>query len=301
MQYDGIVFATAISAAVGSAMVGLWGNLPFGLAAGMGLNSYFTYAVVIQLKLSFQVALTASFLHGVLFTLLSLAGACNLIQQWAPESIKKSITVGLGLFQALIGFESMKLIVQGKDTLLELGDITSVRLWLSLMGLLLISILLLWKVKAAMLIGMAVVTAVVWGSGLEPPPATFIEWPSLGNSWLALDFAGYWANAASMVPVTLMFLFVSVFDTAGVQATAARQADLLNAKGHLAEKESTAAFASASVATCVGALLGSSPTIIHTECCAGIGDGQRRATQQRCLSRHPPQQSLTPPTLCCAV
>jgi AGZA family xanthine/uracil permease-like MFS transporter len=288
MNYDGVVFATAISAAVGSAMVGLWGNLPFGLAAGMGLNSYFTYAVVIQLKVSFRVALTASFIHGLLFTLLSLAGACNLIQQLAPDSIKKSITVGLGLFQALIGFESMRLIVQGKDTLLALGDVSSVRLWLSMMGLLLIAILLLWKVKAAMLIGMAVITAVVWGTGLEPPPATVLQWPSLGNSWLALDFAGYWAHFSSMFPVTLMFLFVSVFDTAGVQATAARQADLLNAKGHLAEKESTAAFVSASAATCVGALLGSSPVIIHTECCAGIADGQTRSKQRQPLPRGVP-------------
>ena len=269
-----MVFATAISAAIGSGMVGLWGNLPFGLAAGMGLNAYFTYAVVISLNLSYRIALTASFVHGVLFTLLSLCGICNLLQHYAPPCLKKSITVGLGLFQALIGFESMKLVVQGRDTLLMMGDVTSVRLWLSMMGLLLIGVLLVWRVKAAMLIGMAVITSIVWGSGLEPPPTSLMQWPSLGNAWFALDFAGYWANIGSMLPVTVMFLFVSVFDTAGVQATAARQADLLDAKGHLGERESTAAFVSASVATCVGALLGTSPVIIHTESCAGIGDGR---------------------------
>ena len=79
MDYDGVVLATAVSAAVGSGLVGVWGNLPFGLAAGMGLNSYFTYAVVIQLNQPFQVALTASFVHGVLFLLLSLMGTCNLM------------------------------------------------------------------------------------------------------------------------------------------------------------------------------------------------------------------------------
>ena len=275
MDYDGIVLATAISAAVGSGMVGVWGNLPFGLAAGMGLNSYFTYAVVIQLNQPYQVALTASFIHGLLFALLSMLGACNLIQQHAPTNLKKSITVGLGLFQAILGYQGMGLVTQGKDTLLQLGDITSPTLWLSLSGLILIALLIIFRVKAAMLVGMAIITCIAWTTRLQPLPKALIQWPSLGNAYLSLDFAAYWNSIGVMLPVSLVFLFVSVFDTAGVQGTAAQQAGLLNAEGHLPAKASTAAFASAAVATCVGSLLGSSPIIIHTESGAGIADGAR--------------------------
>ena len=126
-----------------------------------------------------------------------------------------------------------------------------------------------------MLVGMAIITCIAWASRLQPLPSSIVQWPSLGNAYLSLDFTAYYNNLGTMLPVSLVFLFVSVFDTAGVQGTAAGQAGLLNAEGHLPAKQSTAAFASAAVATCVGALLGSSPIIIHTESGAGIADGAR--------------------------
>ena len=226
------------------------------------LNSYFTYGVVIKLNLSWRIALAAALVHGVLFLLLSLVGLCNMLQLYAPPSIKKSITVGLGLFQALIGFESMRLVVQGKDVLLTLGDVEDVRVWLSVCGLLLIAVLLVWRVKAAMLLGMIVITFIGWLSGLEQPPTAILQWPTI-NAY-SPDLVGYWQNIAQTAPVTLMFLFVSIFDTAGVQLMAAGQADLLDENGHLGHKESTAAFVAAALATCVGAVLGTSPIIIHT-------------------------------------
>ena len=226
------------------------------------LNSYFTYGVVLKLHLSWRIALAASLVHGLLFLLLSLVGACNMLQLYAPPSIKKSITVGLGLFQALIGFESMRLVVQGKDVLLTLGDVEDVRVWLSVGGLLLIAVLLVWQVKGAMLLGMIVVTLIGWMSGLEPSPTAFVQWPTINAYWP--DFGGYWQHIGQAGPVTVMFLFVSIFDTAGVQLMAAGQADLLDGNGHLPHKESTAAFVAAALATCVGAILGTSPIIIHT-------------------------------------
>ena len=241
--------------------------------AGDRLNSYFTYGVVLKLNLSFRIALAAAFVHGVLFLILSLVGACNMLQLYAPPSIKKSITVGLGLFQALIGFESMRLVVQGKDVLLTLGDVEDVRVWLSLSGLMLIAILLCWRVKAAMLLGMIVLTLIGWMSGLEAPPSTVLQWPSMAFYWP--DFAGYWLNLSQTAPVTVMFLFVSIFDTAGVQLMAAGQADLLDENGHLPHKESTAAFVAAALASILGAVMGSSPIIIHT--------GQVRSSTARLL------------------
>ncbi len=218
---------------------------------------------------------------GVLFLILSLAGACNLIQQYAPACIKKSITVGLGLFQALIGFECMKLVIRGNDgVLLAIGDVTDPHVLLALAGLIIICICLVLNIKASMLIGMAITTVIAWTTGLAASPVTWIEMPTLAGTWFQLDFAGFWMAAHQTIPITLVLLFVSVFDTAGVQFAAGSQADLI-VDGKL--PGSTAAFSGAAVATMLGACIGSSPIIIHNETCAGI---QVSYCVQRALSFH---------------
>jgi AGZA family xanthine/uracil permease-like MFS transporter len=151
LQFDALVLATALSAALGSAMVGIGGNLPFALAPGMGLNSYFTYGVCLRYGMQWRVALTCCFVQGLLFMALSLLGACELLQQHAPTCIKKGVTIGLGLFQALVGFELMKLVVPGSHVLLALGDLNDVHVWISLVGMMLICVLMVCNVKGAML------------------------------------------------------------------------------------------------------------------------------------------------------
>jgi AGZA family xanthine/uracil permease-like MFS transporter len=273
MNFDSIATATAISAAVGSIVVGVFGNLPFGLAPGMGLNSYFTYGICLRSGLSWHIALTCVFMQGILFMILALTGACNLIQLYAPPCIKKSITVGLGLFQALIGFECMKLVVPGTEVLLQLGDVSDPRISLAMGGMLLICVLLILDVKASMLIGMVGITLFAWFTDLSPWPTAIIQSPSFSNTTFALDIPGYFSNYKSTIPITLMFLFVAIFDTAGVQFMAGQQAGLLDSRDHLPGAK--AAFFGAGLSTVIGALLGTSPVIIHNETCAGIQDGAR--------------------------
>lgn len=233
MPFKCVLAATAISAAVGSILVGLMGNLPFGLAPGMGVNSYFTYGICLRLGLSWQVALTTSFVMGALFLVLALLGVCNLIQHFAPASIKKSVTVGLGIFQALIGFDMMGLVVRGEHTLLEIGNVLDPKVMLAFGSLLLIAMLMVLNVPGAMLIGMAAVTAISWMTGLEPAPQKIFATPEIEATLFKLDFPGFFANIGSTLPITLILLFVAVFDTAGVQFSAGTQADLMDKDGKL--------------------------------------------------------------------
>lgn len=274
MGIQGIVTATAVSAAVGSFFVGYWGNLPFGLAPGMGLNAYFTYGVCsLETGLTWRDGLTCSFMTGVLFLLMTLCGLCSFLQAHTPIAIKKAITMGLGLFQALIAFDAMKLVVKGTRTPLMLGDVLSPTCLLPFVAMLLICLLIVFKIKASMIIGIFAVTLYAWMTELTPYPETWISAPSMGNTFLQLDFAGYVAKSAQTIPVTLVMLFIVVLDTTGVQYAIANQADLLQPDGSL--ENSKVAFAGASIATLVGACLGTSPVIIHTESFAGVEDGAR--------------------------
>jgi len=267
MDFRNVLTATALTSALACLIVGGFGNLPFGLAPGMGLNSYFTYGVCLKLGLSWNIALTCCFFMGIAFLALSVTGACTAIQTYAPDCIKKGITVGLGIFQALIGFEMMRLIVPGTETLLETGDLTQPGLILSAVGLFIICLFLVLRLDAAMIAGIAATTILSWVMGVVPAPEAVVELPSVASTMFALDFPGFFANYYHTIPISLIFLFVAVFDTAGVHFALGMQSGLLE-DGHL--EGSTTAFTAASLSTIAGSLLGSSPIIIHTESCAGI-------------------------------
>jgi len=237
-----------------------------------GLNSYFTYGVCRHLGLSWRLALTCCFIHGLLFFILSISKACNLVQRYAPPPVKKGITVGLGLFQALIGFEMMKLVVRGDHELLQMGSLDDPGLILAMLGVFLIAALFVLQMRGALLVGMVVITVCAWVLKISPKPQSYVAAPTLGGLFCQLDFSGWFSEWKTTLPVTLMFLFVAVLDTAGVQLAAGQQAGIL-VEGRL--PGSTSAFAGASIATIVGAALGTSPIIIHNETCAGIQDGAR--------------------------
>lgn len=274
MPFTSIVTATAVSSFLASLFTGYFGNLPFGLAPGMGINSYFTYGMCLRMGLSWRVGLACSFFTGLLFLILSVTGACNAVQLYAPVSVKKGITVGLGLFQALIGFEMMRLVVGGEETLLQMGDISDPSVILSSLGVLLICALMIANVQASMIIGLAFITITSWVLGLQAPPVAIFSQPSFAGTFMELDIAGYFDNFAVTFPITLIILFVCVFDTAGVHYALGHQSGLLDLETHTLPGASKA-FSSASVATMVGACIGTSPVIIHNESCAGIQDGAK--------------------------
>jgi AGZA family xanthine/uracil permease-like MFS transporter len=210
--------------------------------------------------------------------ILSLTGLCAWIQLYAPPCIKKSITVGLGLFQALVGLEQMRLVVKPdeKGVLLGLGDLSDPTIWVALIGIMIITILMVLEVRASMLIGILVTTFTMWigkfHEGMDFP-SEYIRLPDFSTTFFATDFGGFFSHWQDTIPVTLVFLFVSIFDTAGVQYAAGQQAGLLDENHRL--PAANQAFFSAGFATSLGAFFGTSPVIIHNETCAGIHDGGR--------------------------
>lgn len=133
-----------------------------------------------------------------------MIGLCSWIQRYTPACIKKSLTVGLGIFQALIGFESMRLVVRGEQVLLALGDLHDLRLWLALLGIIVIALLLILEVRAAMLIGIGFVTMVCWICGLSPAPSSWITLPTFEGTFWQFDFDSYFEFANVTIPLTLV-------------------------------------------------------------------------------------------------
>ena len=165
-----VAIATALGAAIATIIMGLYANYPFVLAPGMGLNAYFTFGVVQGLGVSWQVALTAVFVEGLIFLALSRGGVRTLIINGIPHSLKIATTVGIGLFLAIIGLQNMQLVVDHPATLVSLGDVTQPSVYLALLGVLLIGALMVKRVKGAILIGILVVTVISWLTGLAPAP-----------------------------------------------------------------------------------------------------------------------------------
>mmetsp|Transcript_86365 Transcript_86365/g.241534 ORF Transcript_86365/g.241534 Transcript_86365/m.241534 type:complete len:513 (-) Transcript_86365:137-1675(-) len=272
--------ATCFSAAVATGFVGLTANLPFGLAAGMGLNSYFRYGIIMKLGLGPESAFACCLIQALLFAGLAICGAAERMQDVLPASLKSSITVAVGVFQAFVGFQLMGLVVKSESTLVALGDLCQPSLWLSLTATLLVAALLSRKVNGALLLGIFFTAAASWL--LDLPNANL---PSAGASdsvggvvvnsfgWLSLDFGPVFETPQTVGSAVLCMLFIVLFDTAGVQFGIGQQAGLINEHGRL--PGSKCAYLGSAIGTGLGALMGTSPVIIHNESAAGVQEGGR--------------------------
>lgn len=270
--------ATCFSAAVASGYVGLTANLPFGLAAGMGLNSYVRYGVIDKLGLSPGAALAACFVQAVIFAGLSACGASDRMQDVLPSSIKSAITVAIGVFQAFIGFQLMGLVVKSNSTLVALGDIFQPKLWLALTATLLVAALLVRRTKGALLLGIAF-TSVAWHL-LDLPNSNMISVEPSGEDpaesftgMFGLEFSAMFSQPQEFWTSVCCLLFVVVFDTAGVQHGIGQQAGLLDHRDRLPGAKH--AYLGSALGTGLGAIMGTSPVIIHNESAAGVQEGGR--------------------------
>jgi len=273
-----LVTTTALSAAFGSLLVGLSTNTPFGLMPGMGLNAYFSYGVCKALGVSYQKTLSCSFIGGAALLFLCHVGLCDrMVRCLLSEHLKKAITAAIGLFQAMIGFQVMGLVVHSPDTLVTMVDLTAgqgnAQLYLALAGLLLISALLVGaRMPGAMLVGVLLVAACSWLTGLSPAPDAIFAAPSF-EAVFQMDFSGWWPGSSELPGLamgSLVMLFVCLFDVAGVSH------GLQSAAGiPAAEQQSSNIIGSAALATVVGSLLGTSPVIVANESSAAIIEGAR--------------------------
>ncbi len=273
MDANAVFSATAISSIVGTLVMALWAKLPFALAPGMGLNAFFAYTVCLGMNCSWTFALTAVFLEGIIFLLLTFFNIRELIVNSIPTNIKHAISAGIGLFIAFIGLQHAGLIVKDPDVLVSLGSMKSNTVIITLVGLVLIGTLLALKVKGALLIGIFVSTVIGIPMGITKIPDTsFISAPPSISS-IALHFDFHEIFSMKMLLVLFTFLFVDMFDTVGTLIGVSSKADMLDKDGKLPNVKQ-ALFADA-IGTTVGAMLGTSTVTTYVESASGVAEGGR--------------------------
>ncbi|MDO5716178.1 MAG: NCS2 family permease [Tissierellia bacterium] len=275
MNYGGVFTATALSAFVATLIMALYAKYPFALAPGMGLNAFFAFTVVIARQHSWQFALTAVLIEGIIFILLSLFKAREAIFDLIPLSLKKAVSVGIGLFIAFIGLSNAGVVVQGQGTTTTLGAVTTKGPLLALIGLIIIAILHARKIKGSLLIGIIVTTIIGIPMGVTTIPEGFAFFslpPSIKE--VAFQFVG-WDEIFSMemLLVVFTFLFVDIFDTVGTLAGVASKTGMLDENGRL-PRVSQALMADA-VGTIFGACVGTSTVTTYVESSAGVAEGGR--------------------------
>lgn len=268
----GAVFtSTALAAIVGTLVMAFWAKLPFGLAPGIGLNAFFVYTVCMGMGYSWQFALTAVLIEGILFILLTVTNLREAIVNAIPLSMRNAIGAGIGLFIAFIGLQNAGVIIDNGSTLVELGDITSGSPLLSFIGLLITGFLYIKNVRGAMLIGILVTTVIGIPMGVTEFQGILSSPAPIGDIFCKFD----WANifTLDMLVVVFTFLFIDMFDTVGTLVGVCTKAGLVNEDGTV--KRIKEAFMADAIATTFGACIGTSTTTTYVESASGVAQGGR--------------------------
>ncbi|WP_425916925.1 NCS2 family permease [Pseudomonas sp. GWSMS-1] len=271
MDKGAVFVATCLAAAIGSAIMGLVANYPIALAPGMGLNAFFTYTVVLTTGHTWQVALGAVFLSGVIFFLLSIFKIREWIINSIPMELRAGVAAGIGLFLAIIALKNAGIVVDNPATLVGLGDLSQGAPLLACLGFFVIAALAYRRVTGAVMIGILLVTGLSIVFGLSQLDSVVSMPPSLMPTLLQLDIMG--ALDIGLLSVIFAFLFVDLFDTSGTLVGVAQKANLLDKDGKM-PKLGRALLAD-STATMAGAAMGTSTTTSYIESAAGISAGGR--------------------------
>ncbi|QSX73597.1 NCS2 family permease [Lysobacter arenosi] len=282
MDVGAVFVATCLAAAIGSLVMAFAANYPVGMAPGMGLNAFFAFTVVGAMGYSWQQALGAVFISGIVFLLLTITGARAWLIAGIPHSLRSAITAGIGLFLAIIALQKSGVIVGNPDTLVSLGDLREPEPLLAVAGFLLIAVLEAWRVRGAILIGVLVVTAAALLLGLVQYNGLIDLPPSLAPTFMQLDIRGALGGGAglslsAMLHVVIVFVLVEVFDATGTLMGVARRAGLLptdDATPAQQKRFGRALFADSS-AILAGSLLGTSSTTAYIESASGVQAGGR--------------------------
>lgn len=296
MDANAVLIATALAAFVGTAMMALFANYPFALAPGMGLNAYFAYTVVLNMGYSWQIALMAVFVEGLVFIVLSLTNVREAIFNAIPMTLKSAVSVGIGLFIAFIGLQNAKIVVNSDATLLTYqtfkGDTfhsIGIGAILALIGVLVTAILLVRKIKGGILLGIIItwVLGIICElTGIYVPNPDAGMYSVIPSAIVSFDFSSFghtfgqvfkadFSNIRILdfIVVMFAFLFVDLFDTLGTLIGVASKADMLDKDGKLPRIKG--ALMADAVATSVGAVFGTSTTTTYVESASGVTEGGR--------------------------
>ena len=271
MDTGAVFTATALSSAIATLVMGIFANLPFALAPGMGLNAFLAYTVCLTMGYSWQFALTAIFCEGIIFLLLTFFNVREAIVNSIPANLKKAIGVGIGLFIAFIGLQNAGIIVDSAT----LGglNITSPSAIVAIIGVIVTAALVAYNIKGGILIGILVTTIIGIPFGVTQFGGVASLPPSLAPTFLKFNFSEVLANIPDFIIVMFTFLFVDMFDTVGTLIGCAGKADMINKDGTIPNCKE-ALFADA-VGTTVGAMLGTSTVTTFVESSTGVVEGGR--------------------------
>ena len=273
MDRDAVFIATCLAAAIGSAIMGLWANWPIGMAPGMGLNAFFAFTVVGTMGFTWQQALGAVFISGIIFLLLSVTGIRRWLISGIPQSMRSAIAAGIGLFLAIIALKSAGIVVANPATFIALGDVTQTGTLLAIGGFFAIAALDALKVKGAILLGIVGVTVVSIIIGASPFGGVISMPPSIAPTFMQLDIAG--ALTAGIVHVILVMVLVEVFDATGTLIGVAKRAGLLIEGPAHTNLNLGRALMADSTAILAGSMLGTSSTTAYAESASGVQAGGR--------------------------
>lgn len=271
MPTDAVFTATALAAIVGCLVMSIYAKKPFGLAPGMGLNAFFVFTVCLGMGHSWQMALTAIFLEGILFILLTITNVRKLIVDAFPMNLKRAIGAGIGLYIAFIGLKSAGIIVSSDSTSVTLGPLSDSTSILAIIGLLLTSVLVILKVRGGMLLGILVTTIIGIPMGVTHFNGLLSTPPSISSIFCQFE----WSQIFSwdMVAIVFTFLFIDMFDTIGTVVGVSVKSGMVDEKGNV-DGINKVLMADA-VATVAGAMFGTSTTTTYIESASGVSEGGR--------------------------
>lgn len=271
MNVDAVFTATALAAIVGTLVMSLFAKKPFALAPGMGLNAFFVYTVCLGMGYSWQFALTAVFIEGLLFIVLTLTNVRKLIVDSIPKSLRRAISVGIGLYIAFIGLKSCGIVVSSEATTVALGNLHDKTVLLALGGLLLASVLEILRVKGSLLLSILAVTLVGIPLGVTHFSGVVSAPPSIAPIFAKFE----WSHILSwdMLIVVFTFLFIDMFDTIGTVVGVSERSGMVDKDGNV-DGINRILMADA-VATVAGALFGTSTTTTYIESASGVAAGGR--------------------------
>jgi AGZA family xanthine/uracil permease-like MFS transporter len=270
MPVDGVLFATCISSAIATLIMGLWANYPIALAPGMSLNAYFTYSVVVGRGVPWQTALGVVFLSGLLFLLLTLTKLREQIVNGIPDPLKFGTAGGIGLFIAFIGLRNAQIVVPSKSTMVAMGHIGDAQVLLAAGGLIFTAILMARKIGSAILLGIVAITLVGIPLGFAHWPEHFFSLPHPSSTFLKLDLRA--ATKIGLGELIFVFFFVDLFDNVGTLVGVCEEGGFLR-DGEL--PRASRALLSDAFGTILGALTGTSTVTSYIESAAGVAAGAR--------------------------
>ncbi|MBE6286658.1 MAG: NCS2 family permease [Mediterranea massiliensis] len=271
MDKGALFTTTVLMSALPTIFMALYAKLPLALAPGMGLNAFFAYTVCLVMGYSWQFALTAVFLEGLVFLLLTVTNLREKIVDVIPDALKNAISAGIGLYIAFIGLKSADIIVNNESTLVSLGDLTTGSALLGVIGIVLTSVLLVKNVKGALLFGILATTIIGIPLNVTNISGVFSVPPSIEPIFLQFEWDNIWTK--DMVVIVFTFLFVDLFDCIGTVIGVTNRAGMVKADGKIPHLKEI--FMVDSISTAAGAAMGTSTVAVYVESAAGVNEGGR--------------------------